>query len=1099
MGLRRGLFELSRFILGVILAASFPFCSAAGEAQLQEVVGPTRPRSSANIDLLPLGYGGLSESVRLSGGSNITLDFIDPSHILLTFNPKKLFTRRPECPANHDDRVIHALVLEIPTGKIVRQADWYLHDSRRYLWNLGSGQFLLRKLNQLYRVDSQLSEKLVFDSPKDLRWVSVTPDGKQILIETREDVVAANSKNKPRMKISFRDANSFAVLRTIELRDEVNLEATSSGFAEVMRTGGNVWLVRFGPQHIDIARVKSLHSPKILYGTANTMLLGRCSLQRDDYSLSAFTITGHRLWGQHLAGCRYHSAVSAGDDGIRFALSSVGIRSSQGSASEPNAAGYSEDLQQTVQVFDTASGKSVLSLEVPFAILDEHNFSLSPDGSQLAVVAGTSIDLYSLPEVSDDDRVKYLMVKSDTPDLHAPSANAAQEEIEPLYLSSDSKPDPEGESQSSAVKAPAKESLSPVTAESSERSPVTSASASSGKDDLGSATITLKAETRLVALDVVVTDSNGQTIKGLQQSDFAVTESGKSQTLRAFREYSGHQAPAAAARPAPPKRAPNVFSNELTSGNPDAGAVTVVLLDLLNTPLSDQAFAQAQLIKFLKDKPDGSQFALCTLGSRLQMIQGFTHDGNILLAAAAGRKSAMRYRPLIDSDSVLQPSLESGTATARLLPELDFFVASLKQQQSEVRVLDADRRMFATVDAFAHLARYLSGIPGRKNLVWLSGSFQLGIYPDSKGDSPFIQARSYSDQLKRVANLLEEAHVAVYPVDVRGLVTNPLFAANTNDVLSPISMQASTPTGVTPGGGVTFAGAGRPVNNAVAVSVMQDQNEQFGLAQIGERATMNQIAADTGGQAFYNTNDISKAIRTAAEQGSNYYALSYTPTNKNYDGGFRRIKVSLPGKKFHLAYRSGYYALGPSAPAKASKDLNSSLAVAAMQQGSPQSRQIVFSVRVVPEGKPYVPSNAAEVTTGKSKRKKGSRPEEMQRYSIDYAVAANDLRFSSSPAGNFQNSINFMITVFDEDGKLVAAQNSRAAIDLKPQGFRDVMLGGLRVQQQIEVPTKSASMRLGVEEVANSHIGTLEIPLPVKAPPNSANVSRASLPPIEPD
>jgi hypothetical protein len=92
-----------------------------------------------------------------------------------------------------------------------------------------------------------------------------------------------------------------------------------------------------------------------------------------------------------------------------------------------------------------------------------------------------------------------------------------------------------------------------------------------------------------------------------------------------------------------------------------------------------------------------------------------------------------------------------------------------------------------------------------------------------------------------------------------------------------------------------------------------------------------------------------------------------------------------------------------------------------------------------------------------------------------------------------------MITVFDEDGKLVAAQNSRAAIDLKPQGFRDVMLGGLRVQQQIEVPTKSASMRLGVEEVANSHIGTLEIPLPVKAPPNSANVSRASLPPIEPD
>jgi len=1098
MRLRRDLFGLSRFVLGAILVASLMLCCAARETQVQGGE-PIRPLSSAHIDLLPLGYSGLSESVRLSGGSNITLDFIDPSHVLLTFNPKKLFTRQPGCSANHDDRFIHAAVLEIPSGKIVREADWYLHDSRRYLWSLGSGQFLLRKLNQLYLVDSQFSEKLVFDSPKQLRWISVTPDGKQILVETREDVIAAgsNSKNKPRVKISFLDAASFAVVRTIELRDEVSLEATSSGFAEVMRTGGNVWLVRFGPQHVNIARVKSLHSPKILYSTPNTMLLGRCSLHRDDYSLSAFTVTGHRLWGQRLSGCRYHSAVSASNDGFRFALSSIGIRS-QGSQSVANAAGYSEDLQQTVQVFDTASGKPVLSLEVPFAILDEHNFSLSPDGSLFAVIAGTSIDLYSLPEASDGDRVKYLMVKSDTPGFYAPSP-VTQGDIEPLYLSSDSKPGSDGESQTSAAQAPTKESLPTVVAGDPEKSSRPSASASSGRDDLGSATITLKAETRLVALDVVVTDVNGQTIKGLQPSDFVVTENGKPQNLQAFREYSGLQASAVAALPSSPKRPPNVFSNESTSADPQTGAVTVVLLDLLNTPLSDQSFAQAQLIKFLKNKHDGSQFALCTLGSRLQMIQGFTQDGNILLAAAAGKKGSMRYRPLIDPDSVLQPSLESGTATARLLPALDFFVASVKQQQSEVRVLDADRRMFATVDAFAQLARYLSGIPGRKNLVWLSGSFQLGIYPDSKGDSPFIQARSYSDQLKTVANLLEEAHVAVYPVDVRGLVTNPLFAANTNDVLSPISMQGSTPTGVAPGGGVTFAGAGRPVNNAVAIAVMQDQNDQFGVAQIGERATMNQIAADTGGQAFYNANDIARAIRTAAEQGSNYYALSYTPTNKNYDGGFRRIKVSLRGRKFHLAYRSGYYALDPSASAKGSKDLKSSLALAAMQQGSPQSRQIVFSARIVPDGKPFVPSQTTQTATGKSKQKKGSRPEQMQRYSVDYAVSAKELRFNMSPAGNFQETLNFMIAVFDGEGRLVAAQSSQAAVDLKPQEFRDVLLGGLRVQQQIEVPTESAAMRLGVEEVANSHIGTLEISLPVKVPPNSAGISQNVLPPIEPD
>ena len=73
--------------------------------------------------------------------------------------------------------------------------------------------------------------------------------------------------------------------------------------------------------------------------------------------------------------------------------------------------------------------------------------------------------------------------------------------------------------------------------------------------------------------------------------------------------------------------------------------------------------------------------------------------------------------------------MEAGRATAKFLPNLDFFVQAIELQQSEARVVDADRRMMVTVDAFAQLARYLSGIPGRKNLVWLSGSFTLGTAP----------------------------------------------------------------------------------------------------------------------------------------------------------------------------------------------------------------------------------------------------------------------------------------------------------------------------------------------------------------------------------
>ena len=104
--------------------------------------------------------------------------------MLVTFNPKKLFKRLPECPPSHADRQVHAMVIAVPGGAVVKEVDWYLHDSRRYVWRLGDGRVLVRRLNKLYEVNSNLEEKLIFDSPQELLWVSVTPDGKQIIVET---------------------------------------------------------------------------------------------------------------------------------------------------------------------------------------------------------------------------------------------------------------------------------------------------------------------------------------------------------------------------------------------------------------------------------------------------------------------------------------------------------------------------------------------------------------------------------------------------------------------------------------------------------------------------------------------------------------------------------------------------------------------------------------------------------------------------------------------------------------------------------------------------------------------------------------------------
>jgi hypothetical protein len=280
---------------------------------------------------------------------------------------------------------------------------------------------------------------------------------------------------------------------------------------------------------------------------------------------------------------------------------------------------------------------------------------------------------------------------------------------------------------------------------------------------------------------------------------------------------------------------------------------------------------------------------------------------------------------------------------------------------------------------------------------------------------------------------------------------------------------------------------------------MGDQIAQFDVAQIDEHATMSELAAHTGGQAFFNTNGIAQAIQTAAEHGSNYYALSYTPSNKKYDGSFRKVKVVIAGKKYRLAYRSGYYAMDPFAPAKPSKDLASSLARAAMQAGSPQSRQILFGARVVPVGKLRVVQDSPANTKPSKKPKGPQAPLEVQRYAIDHAVNFSDLRFAQVPDGGYHDLLNFMVTAFDEDGKLVASQIARTKADFTSDAMRDVVVGGVRMHQEIEVPVQSTTMRLGVEDVSNGHIGTIEVRLPVPPPPEIQVGARRSLPPVEPD
>jgi hypothetical protein len=229
--------------------------------------------------------------------------------------------------------------------------------------------------------------------------------------------------------------------------------------------------------------------------------------------------------------------------------------------------------------------------------------------------------------------------------------------------------------------------------------------------------------------------------------------------------------------------------------------------------------------------------------------------------------------------------------------------------------------------------------------------------------------------------------------------------------------------------------------------------------------------------------------------------------NKKYDGKFRKIKVSLTAneKKLHPSYRSGYFAVDPDAPVNASKEAANGFGLMTMQHGSPQSHQIFFAARVVPVGKARRVEGVAERSSASRKKKKrGPDPPatdfvEVQRYAVDFAVTPSQLRFDTKAAGISHGVMNVMVTSFDDDGTARTSIANRAVSDLTPENYQRVVAGGLRIHQEIDVPVKAASLRMAVQDALTGRRGTIEVPLPIKAPPGVEQGLVHSMPEIEPD
>ena len=420
-----------------------------------------------------------------------------------------------------------------------------------------------------------------------------------------------------------------------------------------------------------------------------------------------------------------------------------------------------------------------------------------------------------------------------------------------------------------------------------------------------------------MVVDVVVTDSKKNPVHGLQKSDFTLMEDGKLQVVRNFEEHSS--SPAAEQIEPAPKLPAGLFTNK--SAAPANGPVNVLLLDYLNTPVTAQANAKKQLIEFLDKAPAGTRIAIFGMTTHLYMLQGFTSDMAVLKAAMTLKKGTAQV-----SDILTDPVNSGPMGTTAFSDAAAQYPDVTQEMQDDMARVDAqitseeqNDRMLYTLNSFDQLARYLVGIPGRKNVIWYSASFPLDVEPNVKEADPNDSVIRNDEAVRKTDNLLTRAQVAVYPVDARGVQTDPNFS---------VTNQLS--------GGAADATA----------------SMEFQTQRANEHGTMEAMAEDTGGEAFYNTNGLTQAVSKAVEEGSNYYTLTYSPANMQWDERFRSIKVKVAEPSVQLTYRNGYFAIDPSdrnrvnAQGAATALVQTNTMSAAMMHGGPDPAEILFKVRV---------------------------------------------------------------------------------------------------------------------------------------------------------
>jgi len=508
------------------------------------------------------------------------------------------------------------------------------------------------------------------------------------------------------------------------------------------------------------------------------------------------------------------------------------------------------------------------------------------------------------------------------------------------------------------------------------------------------AAATFTAQSQLVIVPATVTGRDAQHVSGLSVSDFSVRENRKTQKISVFEEIK------ASAEPLRRTNTPGIYTNSYD--RPSPRRLVVIAVDTVNSQFLDQSWGRRQLMNFLDARVNtGALFALVVMnGAGISVVHDATSDPSVLIGAL--RKVQISPPPAATGKGAKNDPLASVSDANEPDSKTDTEVPLIKQlaNGAEEKMSDQLRvnALKVTLESLETIARIYAGVPGRKALVWVTGSFPY---------NPFDQS-----EYEHTWKVLNDANFSLYGVDLRGLVNPGAFSADIP---------------------------------RFSDHWVQNQNNW----NTNTITTLQLFAAATGGEAFYNTNDIVLSLDRATRDSGSYYLLGYYRSAKDAAPGWRELKVSVRNKGVRVRARSGFFVSQSNGPAPPLDDLQMALTAPLEFTGIP----LAFRWTEAP----------------------GTTSREGKENTFELAILPAS-KLLAGPNDN-QVDLQFVGIATDADGKLKAQFSQPIESTLSAADIKLIQEKGFIYKGQFRLPPGEYTIRVVVRDNRSGKIGSLIVAL----------------------